>query len=64
MVVILDPEDYGNWLTCRVQDAPAYFRQWTKPLVAQASPLPPRAPKADSVRTVRPPKPPETGSLF
>ena len=66
MVVILDPEDYGNWLTCRVQDAPAYFRQWDKPLVAVPSPLPPRAPKASSVRTVRPPKPPapETGSLF
>ena len=64
MVVILDPEDYGNWLTCGVQDAPAYFRQWNRPLVAQASPLPPRAPKAGSVRTLRPPKPPETGSLF
>jgi putative SOS response-associated peptidase YedK len=67
MVVILDPEDYGNWLTCRVQDAPAYFRAWDKPLVAEASPLPPRAPKAGSVRTTRPPKPPappQTGSLF
>jgi putative SOS response-associated peptidase YedK len=66
MVVILDPEDYGNWLTCRVQDAPAYFRRWEKPLKAEASPLPPRAPKAGSVRTLRPPRPPapQTGSLF
>jgi putative SOS response-associated peptidase YedK len=63
MVVILDPEDYGGWLSCRVQDAHHYFRRWEKPLVAEASPLPPRAPKAGSVRTVRPPKP-ETGSLF
>lgn len=63
MVVILDPEDYGNWLTCRVQDAPMYFRAWDKPLKAEASPLPPRAPKAGSVRTVRPP-PPQNGSLF
>jgi hypothetical protein len=49
-----------------VQDAPAYFRRWEKPLLAVASPLPPRAPKASSVRTVRPPKPadPQTGSLF
>ena len=66
MVVILDPEDYGNWLTCRVQDAPAYFRRWEKPLKAEPSPLPPRAPKAGSVRTLRPPEPPapQTGSLF
>jgi len=63
MVVILDPEDYGNWLSCRVEDAPAYFRQWDKPLKAEPSPLPPRAPNAGSVRTVRPP-PPQTGGLF
>jgi len=63
MVVILDPEDYGNWLTCRVQEARNYLRMWDRPLVAQASPLPPRAPKASSVRTSRPP-PPQTGSLF
>lgn len=63
MVVILDPEDYGSWLSCRVQDAPAYFRRWDKPLLTVASPLPPRAPKASSVRTLRPPKPadPQSG---
>ncbi|TFZ08918.1 SOS response-associated peptidase [Ramlibacter humi] len=65
MVVILDPEDYGNWLTCRVQDAPNYFRTWDKPLAAYPSPLPPRAPKAGSVRTLRPPPaPPPQASLF
>lgn len=64
MVVILDPEDYGGWLSCRVQDAHAYLRRWDKPLLAEPSPLPPRAPKAGSVRTLRPPPPPATGSLF
>ncbi|GAC1543189.1 MAG: hypothetical protein NVS2B4_21710 [Ramlibacter sp.] len=64
MVVILDPEDYGNWLACRVQDAPTYLRPWAKPLLAQASPLPPRAPRAGSVRALRPPRSPQTGSLF
>jgi putative SOS response-associated peptidase YedK len=63
MVVILEPEDYGSWLTCRVQEAPNYLRRWEKSLVAEASPLPPRAPKAGSVRTLRPP-PPENGRLF
>lgn len=62
MVLILDPKDYGEWLSCTVQEAPKFFRPWPGPLVAEAAPLPPRAPQGSSVRTTRPP--PATGSLF
>lgn len=46
MVVILDPADYGAWLSCPVTEAPRFFRQWQGHLVAAPSPLPPRAPRA------------------
>ena len=60
IVVILDPQQYDEWLTCRLADAPTFFRQWTKPLHAEADPLPPR------VKAPTPPKriDPETGELF
>src|SRR3546814_3935215 len=45
MVVILDPDAYDDWLTCAPEEAPQYFRQWTKPLRAFAKPLPPRIKK-------------------
>ena len=35
MVVILDPEDYGNWLTCGVQDAPGRCRDTVHPAQEQ-----------------------------
>jgi len=63
MVVILDPRDYGEWLSCPVNEAPKFFKQWQGPLEASAAPLPPRAPKASSVRTSRV-LPPETPDLF
>lgn len=63
MVVILDPKDYGEWLSCPVKEAPKFFKQWTGPLEASAAPLPPRAPKASSVRTSRV-VPPATPDLF
>jgi putative SOS response-associated peptidase YedK len=43
MVVILDPADYSRWLSCAVEEAAAYFKQWQGPLDASAAPLPPRA---------------------
>lgn len=64
MVVILDPKDYADWLSCPVTDAPAYFSQSTGALEATAAPLPPRAPKSSSVRTTRPPKPEDSDQLF
>lgn len=64
MVVILQPADYAEWLSCPVHEAPRFFRQWPGPLLAEPLPLPPRAPQAGSVRATRPPKPPATGQLF
>jgi len=63
MPIILDREQYGEWLECSVDEAAKFFRQWNGPLEAFPNPLPARAPRADSSRAVRP-KPPETGSLF
>jgi putative SOS response-associated peptidase YedK len=48
-VVILRPEDYEDWLSCSVADAPHYFKPWSGPLECSADPLPPR---------VKKPKPP------
>jgi putative SOS response-associated peptidase YedK len=54
MVVILDPDEYGDWLSCSLEEATWYFRQWKGPLEAFADPLPgrfnappPTAPPAD-----------------
>jgi putative SOS response-associated peptidase YedK len=58
MVIILEPSDYGRWLSCSVADAPSYFRRWKGPIDAVSDPLPPRG-----KRTA--PWPPEsTGDLF
>jgi hypothetical protein len=57
IVVILEPQDYGKWLSCPVEGAPAFFKQWQGTLEASPAALPPRAPKSSSVRTVRPPSP-------
>jgi putative SOS response-associated peptidase YedK len=49
MVVILDPKDYDEWLSCSVKEAPKFFRQWNRTLLAFQKPLPERAfrPKDD-----------------
>jgi putative SOS response-associated peptidase YedK len=54
MVVILDPKDWGTWLSCPVGQATAFLRPWSGPLTCREAPRPPRAPSAGSVRTVRP----------
>ncbi|NPC56334.1 SOS response-associated peptidase [Caenimonas soli] len=66
MVVILHPSDYAEWLSCPVDEAKRFLKQWTGPLLGEPLPLPPRAPKASSVSTAKPrkPEPPETGRLF
>lgn len=64
MVVILDPKDYAGWLSCPLEEATTYFKQWQGPLEAFPAPMPPRAPKSSSVTTSRPPPPPETDDLF
>lgn len=63
MVAILDPKDYGEWLTCPVDQAPRFFKQWMGPLEAFPNPLPPRPPRSTAGRVIRPP-PPATGDLF
>jgi putative SOS response-associated peptidase YedK len=50
MVVILDPKDYDQWLSCAAEEAPAFFKQWQGALDASPAALPPRAPKSSSVR--------------
>jgi len=64
MVVVLDPKDYGKWLSCSVEEASGFFKLWQGPLDASPAPLPPRAPKSSSVRTTHPPPPPKTDDLF
>ena len=63
MAVILDLQDYGNWLSCLVKEAAAFFKQWQGTLEASPAALPPRAPRSSSVRTVRP-TPLEIPDLF
>jgi putative SOS response-associated peptidase YedK len=51
MVVILDPAEYLTWLTCPVDEAARFFKQWMGALDAVAAPL------ARGVKTGGPPKP-------
>ena len=46
MVVILHPDEYDAWLSCKLEDAPTFFRQYLGDLHAYAAPLPPRKAKA------------------
>ena len=64
MVVILDTKDYDEWLSCSVAEAPKFFRQWTGPLVAFPSPMPPRTPRSSGAGTTRPPKADADDQLF
>jgi putative SOS response-associated peptidase YedK len=65
MVCILDPSDYGEWLSCPVEDASKFFKQWMGPFETWSSALPPRVKKA---KPEGPPDsteiPPTTGDLF
>lgn len=66
MVVILDPVDYDEWLSCPVQTAPKFFKQWMGQLDTYPSPLAPRAKKAkpaaaptkNTAKPAAPPRPP------
>jgi len=54
MPVVLHPNEYGAYLSCPIDQAPAFFKQWQGALDAFPAPLPPRAPSASSARTSRP----------
>lgn len=62
MVVILDPKDYMNWLSCSVAEAVAYLNPWHGPLEGAPALLPPRL-KVSRARPGSEP-PPATGDLF
>jgi len=68
MVVILEPEDYDNWLRCPVVEAKHFCRQWPGQLVGEPAPLPTRS--RATARTRKQPDRPlgpdvdPTGDLF
>lgn len=62
MVVILDPKDYMDWLSCSVAEAVAYLKPWHEPLEGAPALLPPRL-KVSRARPGSEP-PPATGDLF
>lgn len=65
MVLILDEEEYSDWLTCDEPKARTYWRQWDGALGASAAPLPPRqrAAKAASAPKVSKTPPPTAGAV-
>lgn len=63
MVVILDPADFHEWLTCPVSEAKVrYCKQWPGELVGEPAPLPKRPKKSPPVQPQKPADP--TGDLF
>lgn len=57
MVVIIDRTEYMDWLTCSVDDAPRYFRQWRGEVLAEPARL-------DRDRPAKPEPPQSAGELF
>ena len=64
MVVILDPGDYGDWLSCPVADAPQFFKPWMGSLEVGPKPLAPRETKSKPLKEVKPPLPDRGDELF
>ena len=62
MVVILNDDEFGPWLTCGLAEAPRYFRQVPGLVLGFAAPVPGRT--AASKETPPPPATPEPGELF
>lgn len=48
MVVVLRPDDYDEWLTCAVDEAPRFFTRWEGPFEDWAAPLASRVKKVDT----------------
>src|SRR2546427_13040032 len=55
LVVILDPADYGRRLSCPLEEASRFFKQWHGTLEVCPQPRSARVPKARSVMTARAP---------
>lgn len=64
MVVILEPDDYVAWLSCSVQEAYGYLKQWHGVLEGFHDPAPKRAPRATSGKTIIPPSSGDIPDLF
>jgi putative SOS response-associated peptidase YedK len=67
MPIILDPGQYGDWLTCGVAEARRFFQQWQGVFDAGPDPLAPRKSTPKPPPPPKPPKPappPTTGDLF
>lgn len=63
MVVILEPADFHEWLTCPVAEAKErYCKQWSGELVGEPAPLPKRAKTGAKPPAPKPTDP--TGDLF
>jgi putative SOS response-associated peptidase YedK len=64
MPIILDPSEYGEWLTCPVGEARKFFRQWHGEFEAGPDPLVRRASAPKRPPPPEPPPMPTTGDLF
>jgi putative SOS response-associated peptidase YedK len=64
MPVILDPEDYGDWLRCPVSEAARFFKPWGGLLEGEPSPPPPRVPAPRAPKAPPPVDPNDTPDLF
>jgi putative SOS response-associated peptidase YedK len=65
MVIFLEPNEQDDWLTCRVDQAAKFFRQWHGQLDTFPAPLPPRASKAKKAVTSKAkPAPDPTDELW
>jgi putative SOS response-associated peptidase YedK len=62
MVVILDPSEYVDWLTCPAAEATKFFRQWQGPLETMPREGPNTA--APKRRSSPPPGPDAAGDMF
>lgn len=64
MVVILDPSQYDEWLSCSVEEAPKFFRQWLGHLDAMSAPTAPRTAKPKEPKSPPPAADADPGALF
>lgn len=64
MPLILDPQDYGPWLTCSVSEAATFFRAPRLPLACSPDPAPLRAPSLRRRSGPQPGEEDDTGDLF
>jgi len=58
MPVFLEPDEYDEWMSCPLSDAPKFFRQWPGPFNGFVEPRSPKVVKADEApKPAKPPRP-------